>query len=224
MVRSCGRSRNSPRVGSRIRVLGSTRHPTGEWTTQMARNLVMDLDDAAATVKFLIRDRGFNFTAAFDAVLADAGIRTVLCNVRTPRMNAIMERWIGSVRRELLNRTLSWNHEHLRQILHDYEHHHNTHRPHMSLSAAAPLKPLPPNVTDLTAFRVERIRRAGGVGNEYFRQGQPAPARQLALGRTLQPAPGPHRTPNSQLTSANTPHACGPRTLGDPPPDGQPAL
>ena len=53
----------------------------------MARNLVMDLDDAAATVKFLIRDRGSNFTAAFDAVLADAGIRTVLCNVRTPRMN-----------------------------------------------------------------------------------------------------------------------------------------
>jgi len=76
-----------------------------------------NLDDSAATVKFLIRDRGSNFTEAFDAVLADAGIRTVLCNVRTPRMNAIMERWIGSVRRELLNRTLIWNHEHLRQLL-----------------------------------------------------------------------------------------------------------
>ena len=67
----------------------------------------------------------------------------MLCNVRTPRMNAIMERWGGSVRRELLDRTLIWNHEHLRRILHDYEFHHNTHRPHMSLSAAAPLKPLP---------------------------------------------------------------------------------
>lgn len=112
----------------------------------MARNTVMDLHDAAAVVKFLIRDRGSNFTEAFDTVLADAGIRTVLCNARTPRMNAIMERWIGSVRRELLNRTLVWNHEHLRQILHDYELHHNTHRPHMCLSAVAPLKPLPPKV------------------------------------------------------------------------------
>jgi transposase InsO family protein len=151
----------------RIRVLGSTLHPTGQWTAQMARNLVMDLDDAAATVRFLIRDRGFNFTEAFDTVLAAAGIRTVLCNVQTPRMNAIMERWVGSVRRELLNRTLIWNHEHLRQILHDYELHHNTHRPHMSLSSAAPLKPLPPNVTDLDTLRVRRTRRASGVINEY---------------------------------------------------------
>jgi putative transposase len=136
----------------RIRILGSTLHPTGEWTTQVARNMVMDLDDAAVTVKFLIRDRGSNFIAAFDAILADAGIRTVLCNVRTPRMNAIMERWIGSIRRELLNRTLIWNHEHLVRILHACELHHNSHRPHMSLSGAVPLKPLPPNVTDLTPY------------------------------------------------------------------------
>jgi len=83
----------------RIRILGTTLNPTGEWTTQMARNMLMDLDDAAATVKFLIRDRGSNFTTAFDTVLADAGIRTVLCTIRTPRMNAVMERWIGSCRR-----------------------------------------------------------------------------------------------------------------------------
>jgi putative transposase len=67
----------------------------GAWTAQQARNLIMDLGDQAHRVKFMIRDRGSNFTAAFDAVLADAGIRTVLCNVRTPRMNAIAERWIG---------------------------------------------------------------------------------------------------------------------------------
>jgi putative transposase len=151
----------------RIRILGSTLHPTGQWTAQMARNMVMDFEDAATTVKFLIRDRGSNFTEAFDTVLADAGIRTVLCNIRTLRMNAIMERWIGSVRRELLNRTMVWNHEHLRRILHDYEFHHNTHRPHMGLSAAAPLKPLPPNVVDPDTFRVRRTRRAGGVINEY---------------------------------------------------------
>jgi hypothetical protein len=73
----------------RIRILGVTLHPTGDWTTQQARNLLMDLGDQAHWVKFMIRDRGSNFTAAFDAVLADAGIRTVLSNVRAPRMNAI---------------------------------------------------------------------------------------------------------------------------------------
>ena len=82
----------------RIRILGVTLHPTGEWTTQQARNLIMDLGGQAERMKFMTRDRGSNFTAAFDAVLADAGIRTVLCNVRTPRMNAIAERWIGGCR------------------------------------------------------------------------------------------------------------------------------
>ena len=78
-----------------IRILGVTLHPTGKWTAQQARNLIMDLSEQAHRVKFMIRDRGSNFTTAFDAVLADAGIRTVLCNVATPRMNAIAERWIG---------------------------------------------------------------------------------------------------------------------------------
>src|ERR1035441_7369868 len=72
----------------RIRILGVTLHPTGEWTTQQARNLLMDLGEQTQRVKFMIRDRGQNFTDIFDAVPADAGIRTVLCNVRMPRMNA----------------------------------------------------------------------------------------------------------------------------------------
>jgi putative transposase len=151
----------------RIRIPGTTLHPTGEWTTQMARNLVMDLDDQAAEIKFLIRDRGSSFTAAFDAVLAGTGIPILLCSIQTPRMNAIMERWIGGCRRELLDRALTWNHAHLRGILCDYEAHYNTHRPHMGLSSAAPLKPLPPDVTHLNDFRVRRTRRAGGTINEY---------------------------------------------------------
>ena len=70
----------------RIRILGVTLHPAGEWTVQQARNLLMDLGGQAERMKFMIRDRGSNFTGIFDAVLVDAGIRTVLCNVRTPRM------------------------------------------------------------------------------------------------------------------------------------------
>ena len=144
----------------RIRILGVTLHPTGAWTAQQARNLIMDLGEQAHRVKFMIRDRGSNFTAAFDAVLADAGIRTVLCNVQTPRMNAIAERWIGGCRRELLDRTLIWNQAHLRRILRQYETHHNQHRPHRSLNSAAPLKPLPEPV-DLEQHRVRRHPRVG---------------------------------------------------------------
>ncbi|HUY52749.1 MAG TPA: hypothetical protein VMV92_44790 [Streptosporangiaceae bacterium] len=105
----------------RIRILGVTQHPTGAWTAQQARNLLMNLGDQTHQVKFMIRDRSSNFTAAFDAVLADAGIQTVLCNVRTPRMNAIAERRIGGYRRELLDRALIWNQAHLRRILREYE-------------------------------------------------------------------------------------------------------
>ena len=90
----------------RLRILGVAQYPTGVWTAQQARNLIMDLSDQVHRVKFMPRDRGSNFTAAFDAVLADAGIRAMLCNVRTPRMNAIAERWIGGCRRELLDRGL----------------------------------------------------------------------------------------------------------------------
>jgi putative transposase len=150
----------------RIRILGVTLHPTGQWTTQQARNLLMDLGEQADRVKFMIRDRGSNFTAAFDAVLADAGIRTVLCNIQTPRMNAITERWTGGCRRELLDRTLVWNQAHLRRILRDYQAHHNQHRPHRSPQGAAPLKALPEPV-DLDQYRVRRQARAGGLINEY---------------------------------------------------------
>jgi putative transposase len=113
----------------RIRILGVTLHPTGQWTAQQARNLLMDLGEQADQVKFMIRGRGANFTGVLDAVLAGAGIRTVLCNIRTPRMNAIAGRWIGGCRRELLDRTLIWNQAHLRRILSHYETHHNQHWP-----------------------------------------------------------------------------------------------
>jgi putative transposase len=150
----------------RIRILGITLYPSGEWTTQQARNLLMDLGEQANQIKFIIRDRGSNYTAAFEAVLADAGIRTVLCNVQTPRMNAIAERWIGGCRRELLDRTLIWNQSHLRRILREYETHHNEHRPHRWLDGAAPLKPLPEPI-DLKQYRARRQARVGGLINEY---------------------------------------------------------
>ena len=87
-------------------------------------------------------------------------------NIQTLRMNAITERWIGGCRRELLDRTLIWNQAHLRRILHNYETHHNQHRPHRSLHGAAPLKPLPEPV-DFDLHRIRRQARVGGLINEY---------------------------------------------------------
>ena len=99
-------------------------------------DLLDDLGDQAERMKFMIRDRGSNFTAAFDAVLADAGIRTVLCNVQTPRMNAIAERWIGGCRCELLDRTLIWNQSHVQQVLRDYENHYASTSTGLTISCA----------------------------------------------------------------------------------------
>ena len=154
----------------RIRILGATAHPTAVRVTQAVRNLAMDLDDAGCTVRYLIRDRDGKFPALFDAILADATIKVVLSGVRMPRMNSIMERWIQSCRHELLDRTLIWNQAHLRQALHEYEYHHNAHRPHRGISNARPLHPLPDPITDpatITRLDVRRRDRLGGVLHEY---------------------------------------------------------
>jgi putative transposase len=131
----------------------------------------MDLDGSAERIKSLIRDRDILYPTELEHILFDAGITTVCSAVRSPRMNAVMERWIGGCRRELLDRTLIWNLPHLRRILRGYETHHNTHRPHMALAGAAPDKPLPPEVVDLDAFRARKHDRAGGVIREYRRAG-----------------------------------------------------
>ena len=107
----------------RIRILGATAHPGGQWIVQQARNLCMGLDQAGGNVKFVLHDRDATFHEGFDAVLTAAGLRIVRSGVRMPRMNSIMERWIGGCRRELLDRTLIWNLPHLRRILAACERH-----------------------------------------------------------------------------------------------------
>jgi putative transposase len=134
---------------------------------QQARNLLMDLVDTGMRVKFILHDRDASFTAAFDAVFQAAGGRVVGSAVQAPRMNSIIERWIGSCRRELLDRTLIWNQRHLMTVLREYEVFYNEHRPHRTLNQAVPLRPLPDGVTDFDRFRVLRRDRAGGVIHEY---------------------------------------------------------
>jgi putative transposase len=152
-----------------IRVLGVTAHPTGDWVTQLGRNLVMDLEDAGSNARFLIRDRDSKFTAAFDTVLADAGLAVVKSGVRMPRMNSIIERWIQTCRRELLDHTLIWNQRHLLHALREFETFYNGHRPHRALRSAAPLHPLPDPITPAQVTRLDVLRqdRLGGTLHEY---------------------------------------------------------
>jgi transposase InsO family protein len=154
----------------RIRVLGVTAHPTAACVSQAARNLAMDLEDAGCKVKYLIRDRDGKYPAMFDAILAEAGIQVVLSGVRVPRMNAIMERWVRTCRRELLDRTLIWNQRHLLHALREYERFYNLHRPHQGIANVRPLKPLPEPITDpdqLVQLNIRRRDRLGGVLHEY---------------------------------------------------------
>ncbi|WP_433461830.1 integrase core domain-containing protein [Spirillospora sp. CA-128828] len=119
-----------------IRVLGATAHATASWATQAVRNPVMDLEDAGCWARFLIRDRDGKFPDLFDAVLTDASIQTVLTGVRMPRMNAVMERWMQTCRRELLDRTLIWNQRHLLHALREFETFYNEHHPHQGIANA----------------------------------------------------------------------------------------
>ena len=150
----------------RVHILGVTAHPNGAWLTQQARNLLIDLDDAGHRIRFLIRDRDAKFTAAFDAVFTAADVRIIKTPVRAPRANAIAERFVGSIRRELLDRTLIINERHAATVLDEYQHHCNSHRPHRTLGQAAPLRPLPQRTTNQTNG-IRRRDRLGGLLHEY---------------------------------------------------------
>ena len=150
----------------RVHLAGITAHPTNEWVTQQARNLLMNLEDHADGLKFLIRDRDAKFAAAFDAVFTAAGVRIIKTPARAPRANAIAERWIASARRECLDRMLITGERHLRLVVSEYTDHYNTHRPHRALQQSSPVRrPYPaalgPNV------RVLRRDRLGGLIREY---------------------------------------------------------
>ena len=130
----------------------------------------MDLQDAGSNARYLIRDRDGKYPALFDTILADTGITVVRSGVRIPRMNAIMERWVRTCRRELLDRTLLWNQRHLLHALREYEAFYNAHRPHQGIANARPLQPLPEPITDpdqLARLDIHRRDHLGGIMREY---------------------------------------------------------
>lgn len=133
---------------------------------QRARNLLMNLDDRADGLKFLIRDRNTKFTAALDTVFTAIALRVIRTPVRAPRANAIAERWISSARRECLDRMLITGERHLRLLLTEYADHYNSHRPHRALQQDPPAgRAHPP--TYVSGMRVLRRDRLGGLIHEY---------------------------------------------------------
>ncbi|MET7338751.1 integrase core domain-containing protein [Nonomuraea sp. NPDC005650] len=151
----------------RVHILGVTAHPTGVWTAQQARNLMMELGERADRFRFLIRDREGKFTAGFDLAFAGAGVRIAKTPSRLPQANAFAERFVGTLRRECLDHLLVHGERHLRQVLAEYERHYNQHRPHQALSLRPPM-PASAEEADLTA-RIQRRPAVSRLISEYRR-------------------------------------------------------
>lgn len=148
-----------------LHVLGVTANPDGAWTTQQARNLLLDLGERAAGFSYLIRDRAGQYTAVFDTVFAGAGIDVVKIPARSPRANAYAERFVRTARTELTDRMLIFGERHLRHVLHEYARHYNGHRPHRArqLRPPRPEGPIPAQ----PASRITCRAILGGLLNEY---------------------------------------------------------
>jgi putative transposase len=151
----------------RVHILGVTAHPTGAWTAQQARNLLMDLGERAARFRFLVRDRDSKFTEVFDEVFAGNGARIIKTPVRSPRANSFAERYVGTLRRECLDHVLIYGERHLQRTLAEYARHYNEHRPHQSREQRPPLHE-PGQAVDVTA-RIKHRQVVHGLISEYRR-------------------------------------------------------
>jgi putative transposase len=135
-----------------------TANPNERWVTQQARNLVLTLAEQERPVRFLVRDRDSKFTRGFDEVFRTDGIRVIKAPVRAPQAKAHAERWVGSLRRECLDRVLILGWRQLEQVVRAYISHHNEHRPHRSLDHRPPLAN-PPPAEQLPPKQIGRRRR-----------------------------------------------------------------
>ncbi len=144
-----------------------TANPTGAWTTQAARNLFLRHGEQLAGARALVRDRGRQFIDSFDEIFRTEGLKILKTPARTPVANTFAERWIGSIRRELLDRTIIWNRRQLERLVTVYIDHYNDHRPHRSLKQRPPTPTAYPRLTPPTPVAALRITRCDGLINEY---------------------------------------------------------
>ena len=152
----------------RVYFAGVTTNPTGRWVEQQARNLLMSFDEQKQRSCFLIRDRDRKFTLAFDEVFRSEGVRVIHAPIAAPKAKAHAERWVGTVRRECLDRLLILSRKHLERVLREYVDHYNGHRPHRALEQRPPLAKAPPLLsTDSELPCLRRRDRLGGLLHEY---------------------------------------------------------
>ena len=146
---------------------GLTTNPTGAWTSQAARNLFLRHGERLDGARALVRDRGSQFVDAFDEVFRTEGFKILKTPVRAPVANTFAERWIGSIRRELLDRTIIWNRRQLQRLVSDYIAHYNEHRPHRALEQRAPAPSANPPLTQRATVTPLRTTRCDGLIHEY---------------------------------------------------------
>jgi transposase InsO family protein len=148
---------------------GITANPTGAWTTQAARNLFLRHTDQLTDARALVRDRGSQFADSFDETFRTEGLKILKTPVRSPVANTFAERWIGTLRRELLDRTIIWSQRQLERLVVDYIDHYNLHRPHRSLGQRPPRPTTPGGATSgaPAPLRLARTSRCDGLINEY---------------------------------------------------------
>ena len=155
-------------IGSRrVWLAGVTAHPTGEWVTQQARNVVAAMEQRGVVPRHLIRDRDAKFSRSFDDVWRSIGAQIIRTPVRTPVANAFAERWVGTVRRECLDHLLIVNRRHLERVLKIFVGHYNRHRPHRGLGLRAPDDPPAEAATAVTLENLQRRDVLGGLIHEY---------------------------------------------------------
>jgi putative transposase len=151
----------------RVYIAGITAHPNGAWVTRKARTVLTTLREEGKLPRVLIRDRDVKLTKAFDAFFRSEGITVIRTPIAAPKAKAHAERWVGSVRRECLDRLLIVSRGHLERVLREYVAHHHTHRPHRALGQQPPIpKPIPIRTRAFDAH-VRRRDRLGGLLHEY---------------------------------------------------------
>jgi len=154
----------------RVEYLACTSNPNATWMSQQARNLLMDLDERGQRSRFLIHDRDTKFSRAFDGIFQNEDIAVISTPIRAPNANAYAERWVGSVRRECLDRLLIFGRRQLEHVLRVYVCHFNQQRPHRGLELRPPDSRRgldPPAAAMARTPQVRRRDLLGGLLNEY---------------------------------------------------------
>ena len=153
--------------GRRVQIAGITDQPGEAWMKQAARNLTDCVDGFLGQTRYLILDRDPLYTKAFRRMLTDAGVRIVRLPARSPNLNSHAERWIRSLREELLSRIIPLGERHLRCAIESYVDHYHKERNHQGLGNRL-IEPIAANANASKGL-IRRRQRVGGLLNYYYR-------------------------------------------------------